>query len=148
MIEFSNPEHGERIAASAGVLFNPRYDVVVARTERGDLYGGTVFKDYTGVSVAGHMAGFNPRWINKDLLWVTFDYAFNQLKVATLFGPIKETNSKALELDLKLGFSPTARIKDVFPCGDMILLSMKRDQCRWLDMPRPKRFEERVLVGG
>lgn len=147
MIEFNNPEHGKRIGEKVGIGFNPPLDVVIARTRGGELLGGVIIKDYTGVSAFIHVAAFSPNWMNKDFLWVVFDYPFNQLKIATLFGPIKESNSKALEFDLKLGFIPSYRIRDVYPDGDMILLSMKRDQCRWLQMPRPAGFDSRVAGG-
>ena len=66
------------------------------------------------------------------MLWITFDYPFNQLGVKKLIGQVPSSNLKALEFDKKLGFKEEARISDVFPDGDLIVLSMRREDCRWL----------------
>lgn len=73
------------------------------------------------------------------MLWITFDYPFNKLKVNKLFGLVRESNKKALAFDTKLGFKVEARITDVFPAHEaMIVLAMYRDDCRYLKMPVPR----------
>lgn len=134
MIEFNNVEHGYAIADLAGTSFNPDVDVVISRSEEGELWGGSIYTSYTGASVAVHIAGFRSDWINKDMLWVGFDYPFNQLGCSKLFGQVPETNIKALEFDLKIGFKIVARIADVFPDGDLFIVCMDRAECRWLKL--------------
>jgi RimJ/RimL family protein N-acetyltransferase len=139
MIEFGNVAHAERIASEAGISFNPVTDITIARSENGELLGGVIFKDYTGRSITIHVAAFNPRWINPDMLWITFHYPFEQLGVQKIFGQVCVKNSRALEFDRKLGFKEEAIIRDVYPDGDMILLGMYRDDCRFLKM-QPRAF--------
>lgn len=134
MIEFGNKEHGYRIAKEAGCTFNPETDQVIAVTSQGKLLGGNIYTGYTGASIHLHMAGFEPAWANRDFLWVAFDYPFNQLGCKKVFGQVPETNLKALEIDLKLGFKIVARIEDVFPDGACLLLALAREDCRWLDI--------------
>jgi hypothetical protein len=131
-IEFGNLEHGHRIAVEAGCTFNPAVDQVISVTSEGNLLGGNIFTGYTGASIHTHMAGFVSNWANRDFLWVVFDYPFNQLKCKKVFGQVAETNTRALEIDLKLGFKIEARIEDVFPDGACLLLAMYREDCRWL----------------
>lgn len=137
MIVVGNVADGHTIASSAGCIFNPTRDHVISRRERGELFGGVIFKGYTGSSIAGHIAGIAPGWINRDMLWVMFDYPFVQLKCLKLLGEVPSRNLKALDFNFKLGFKVEARISDVFPDGDLIILSMRREDCRWLTL-RPR----------
>lgn len=133
-IEFNNIEHGYRIAAAAGCIFNPAVDRVISVTSEGKLLGGNVYAGYTGASIHLHMAGFAPSWASRDFLWAAFDYPFNQLGCKKVFGQVPETNTRALEIDLKLGFKIEARIEDVFPDGACLVLSLAREDCRWLKL--------------
>lgn len=134
MIELNNPQHAEVIAKVAGIVRNPMTDACISRSEDGKLLGGVIYKDYTGFSLSMHVAGFAPYWINRDMLWVCFDYPFNQLRCGKLFGPTSADNIQALEFNQKIGFKLDTIIRDVFPTGDMHLLSMYREECRWLKL--------------
>lgn len=141
-IVINDAAHGEAIAEAAGVIFNPSAHQVISRAVDGVLYGGVILTDYTGASITMHMAGFGDNWANRNILWAVFNYAFNQLEVKKVFGQVPETNTRALEIDLKLGFSVETRVKDVFKDGDLLVVSMYRDQCRWL------RLKPRGVIGG
>lgn len=134
MIEFNIFGHGHTIARYAGTSFSPESDAVVAHTLGGKLLGGVVYKDYTGASVTMHVAGFSPRWIDKDMLWVAFHYPFVQLGCERVFGQVNENNTHALEFDRRLGFKEIVRIPGVYPDGAMVLMGMERPHCRWLDI--------------
>jgi len=134
MIQVSNPAHGYAIAAASGTIFNPAVDQVIARVENGRLWGGVTYQGYTGASIQVHMAGFVPRWCDRDTLWVTFDYPFNQLNCRKVFGQVPETNAKSLEICLRLGFKIIAKIDDVFPDGACLVLALAREDCRWLNL--------------
>lgn len=132
MIVFNDPIHGQVIAEAAGTQFNVLADVCIAREEDGVLLGGVVFQNFTGASIGLHVAGFDPHWINKDMLWVTFHYPFVQLNCKKIFGQVPASNKRALEFDLKLGFKIEATISDVFEDGDCVVVSMRREDCRFL----------------
>jgi hypothetical protein len=134
MIKFNVIEHGYRIAKAAGCHFNPEVDRVISVTSEGNLLGGNIYTGYTGASIHLHMAGFTPNWANRDFLWIAFDYPFNQLGCKKVFGQVPEYNTRALEIDLKLGFKVEARIDDVFPGGACLVLSLAREDCRWLKL--------------
>jgi len=142
-IRFNEVSDGHRIAKLSGVAFNPLVDQCIARFNRDDggLMGGVVYKDWTGVggSIAMHVAGIRPRWVNRAMLWVCFDYPFNQLQVKKVFGAVPSYNKVAYEFDKHLGFQDEATIQGVYPDGYLMLLSMTREQCRFLDMP-PRTF--------
>lgn len=100
----------------------------------GKVLGGVLYHGYTGIggSVTIHTAG-NGRWVSKDLLWAVFDYAFGQLFVSKIFGPVASDNLPMIDIILRLGFVPEAVLKGVYPGADQLVFSMVRDQCRWLD---------------
>lgn len=132
MITAGNLDHARAIAKEAGCFFNPECDHVISRSENGKLLGGVIFQGYTGASIGIHVGSFDPRWLNKDMLWIAFHYPFDQLGVQKLFGQIPSDNRKALDFNNKLGFKEEARIAGVFPDADLVVMSMRREECRWL----------------
>ena len=141
MIRYNSPEDGHAISTLAGVPFNERVDIAIARTsEDGTLLGGVIFNSYTGASIQIHMAGFRDNWANRDILWCAFHYPFVQLGCRKLFAQVPETNTKALEIDLRLGFKIITKIDDVYPDGGVYVLSMVAADCKWLSVqPRHVR---------
>jgi hypothetical protein len=122
---------------------------------RPDAYGGTVlggfaFQNFTGEdgSIVAHMAGVGPHWCSRDLLWMCFDYCFNQLRVHKIVAPIPGHCPAALKQDLRAGYVHEAIIAHAFPGGgDMHILSMTKAQCRWLDMKQNnyrRNYEEKA----
>lgn len=132
LLEQGNVQHARAIAKAAGTFFNPECDHVISRQVNGRLLGGVIFTGYTGASIGLHVAGFDPNWINRDILWLTFSYPFSQLNCAKITGTIPSSNLAAVRFNEKLGFVEETRVKDVFPDGDLIIMSMRREDCRWL----------------
>ena len=94
------------------------------------------------------MASFRPRWIDRELLWLTFAIPFNIWGVDKLIAPAQSTNEKAVDFILHIGFTIETTIKDVFPDGDMLIMSMYRKSCRFLNMRRPQHFTFESYVDG
>ena len=133
MITSDHDKHARAIAKAVGVFFNPECDHAIIRTEGDELLGGVIYQGYTGASIRAHIAGFKPRWIDKDTLWIIFDYPFTQLGVRKIIGHVHSTNLKALDFNRKLGFKEEARIEGVFRDADLVIMSMRREDCRWLE---------------
>lgn len=70
--------------------------------------------------------------ITPEFLWYGFYYPFEELKVRKLIGIVASTNEKALRLDKHFGYVTEAIIKDAAPTGDLHILTMTKDQCRYL----------------
>jgi hypothetical protein len=138
--ELNNYEHGELIAASSSHGFNPKFDRVVSRTSGGKLAGGVIYQGYMGTSVTMHVASWQKTWLTRDLLWLIFAYPFLQLQVTKCLGFVPTTNPHALLFDLRLGFVEEYRILDAVPYGDLVVISMRQEQCRWIQCPAPKVF--------
>lgn len=140
MIEFGNIEHGWAISKAVPRCYNPVVDVVISRTKDGKLLGGVIYEGFTGSSVFIHQAAFDSRWINRDLLWIVFHYAFVQLGCKKVIGTIPSSDPELLALNLKFGFNVEHVIEDGYPDGGMMILSMKREACRWLDL-KPREWK-------
>jgi hypothetical protein len=138
VIRFNNPSDGRQIAQKAWTKFAPG-DAVIARVAGSKLLGGVIFQHYTGTSMYAHAAGFDPHWINPDMLWVCSDYAFVQSNCKVIFGNIPSCNHKTLEFAKKIGFKEIVRVPDAFPekLGDLVFVRFDREDCRWLKI-RPK----------
>jgi hypothetical protein len=135
VIWLNDIDHGRQIAHAAGTGYDTERDRVISRiTSDGNLMGGFVFTNFSQVAIQVHMAGFIPNWCSPTLLVVVFEYVFNQLKVDKLIAPVPSTNIAALEQDKRAGFVEMARLPGLVLDGDMIVLSMSREQCRWLKL--------------
>lgn len=143
MILFNEPGHGQLIATAAGCSFDPEKDVVITRNGNREVLGGVIYQGYTGASVRLHVAGFTPHWGSIDMLWVCFDYPFNQLDCKKLIGFVPSFNEEALAFDYKLGFKYLTRIPGVYPGGDLIILEMSREDCKWLGL-RPRSLQRTI----
>ncbi len=134
---------GAALAKMGNSLYNPLLDRCVARvTPEGNILGGAIFRNYTGVggSVNIHVASFGKGWITRMLIFMTYDYAFNQLGVKKIFGNIPMKNVDALKFARAAGFNVETIVPDVFPGDDMVVMSMYRDECRFLP-PSARRAE-------
>jgi hypothetical protein len=134
MIEVNNIVHGAMIGAIIPRPFNPDCDKVISNVERdGKLLGGVIYDGFTGNCIFMHQGGFEKNWLTKDMLWVVFDYPFNQLGVGKVCGTIRSSRKELLAFNERLGFIEECRVKDAYaPGDDMIVLSMTPERCRWL----------------
>jgi len=129
----TNISFGYQIAEAAGVQFNPACDRIIARVEDGRLLGGVIYTNFTGASIAMHVGSWDPTWCNTlYFVWAVFDYPFNKLGCNVIFGQVPESNSKALDFDIKVGFKVIGYVPDVFYDGGVHIIAMYRDECRWL----------------
>jgi len=99
------------------------------------LRAGVLFDNYNGRSACMHVAAVSgARWMTREYLWVCFDYPFNQLGVTKLIGLVDSTNVPAQKFDENLGFVLEATIKSAGKVGDLLIYTMERSQCRFLEM--------------
>jgi hypothetical protein len=150
MIHIDNHEHGQRIMEAAGSDFSPVTMEVISRSENGVLYGGAIYENYTGKggSVLAHIAGFKPNWLNRDMLWIMFNYPFVQLDCRQAFGQVKASNHDVRKFNKSLGWEEIFTLEDVFPDDDMILIRMKREDCRFLNIKPKKVGPKRTVDNG
>ena len=97
----------------------------------GVLVAGVTFETYTGRSMFVHQRidSSPPR-----AFWFGFaDYSYNQLGCLRVTGLVESTNTKALKLNKHIGFEIEATLKDAGEEGDLIVMVLWRDNCRFLN---------------
>jgi RimJ/RimL family protein N-acetyltransferase len=97
----------------------------------GEIIGGVLYDNYNGATIEMHCAGVG-RWLTRTFLNAVFDYPFNGIGVHKVVGLVDEANMAARKLDAHLGFVHEATIKDGAKGGDLLILTMTREQCRFL----------------
>ena len=98
----------------------------------GYLVAGVMYECWNAASLWIHVAGEGKHWLTREFLRVAFDYPFNQLKAKVLVGLVPANNTKARRFDEHLGFKLLGPIPDGHKDGDLLVYTMRRDECRWL----------------
>lgn len=118
----------------AGVQYTPDLKTLVWLDKKGYIRWVVGYNNFLGKSVQMHIAsikGYETR--PRQLLYDAFDFPFNVLHVDLLIGVINSLNIHALNFDLKLGFREKTRWKNMHEDGgDLIILEMHKNDCRWL----------------
>jgi RimJ/RimL family protein N-acetyltransferase len=98
----------------------------------GEIVCGVLFENYNGRSVQIHVAVKPGSRMTKEWLRTLFRYAFCELKVNKIIGVVDSTNPAALNFDRHIGFKDEAVIEGAGRYGDLILLSMTKNNCKYL----------------
>lgn len=102
----------------------------------GTLLAGAIYDNcYPGASCAVHLAA-EPGGITREFLWYGFWYPFRELKVRKLIGMVSSANTKAVKLNLHFGYIIEGVITCACPDGDLVLMTMTPEQCRFLERSR------------
>lgn len=111
--------------------FEKFYAIGVER--RGRLIAGVIFDNFaTEVRCSMHCVGVEKNWCSRALLRACFDYAFNFAKCKVIVNIVESNNVQSLKFTKHVGFEEVGVIKNGAKDGDLIVLAMQREQCRWL----------------
>lgn len=99
----------------------------LARVKDGEIIGCVGYEGFTGTACMMHMAGVKPGWFNRTFMRLAFNYPFEILGLKMVFGHVPSGNTKALEIDLRLGFKELIYIEGAHPDGGIHLLQLKRE---------------------
>jgi RimJ/RimL family protein N-acetyltransferase len=111
-------------------LCDPNFQAVGIKRD-GKMIAGVVYDHYAQRSINMHVAG-EGKWATKHNLRIFFDYPFNQLQVNKVVGYVDSTQQKIINFDKHLGFVEESIIKDAGYWGDIVILTMTKEQCRFL----------------
>ena len=100
--------------------------------EQEKLIAGVVLEGYNGRNANVHIAGVGRHWLNRNMLTTFFHYCFNHLGLTRLTGLVPVSNAAALAFDLHAGFKLEYTMPDGARDGDLHILAMRREDCRFL----------------
>lgn len=122
---------GEWVALRVGDFFNPACMSAIGwQNERGQLTAGVTYRDWNGASIEAAIAADKP--LTRSFVRAIFDYPFRQLQARKLIVTTTLDNHKSVNLLTKMGFITEARLRDAAPSGDVIISTMRREDCRYL----------------
>lgn len=104
----------------------------LARVEGGIIRGVVGYDNYNGASIMMHVAG-EGAWLNREMLRVCFDYPFNVCEVKMIIGMVPSGNVEAMRFNYHLGFKKVLELKGAHPDGSLVLMTMTRGECRYLN---------------
>ena len=100
---------------------------------KGKLIAGVVFDSFaSNTRCSMHCVGVEPNWCSRELLYHCFNYVFNDAKCKVIINTVSSTNESSIAFTKHVGFTEMSRIKDGAVDGDLVILVMHRNDCRWL----------------
>jgi len=109
--------------------------------ETGSILCAAIFDNWTSTSVQVHQVIRNPFVIRHGFFAEVSKYVYVTCDRAIMYGLVRASNKKALKLDLNIGFTEVARLKDAVMFGeDMVILELRKEDCKFL----PQEFREAV----
>lgn len=101
----------------------------------GKVVAGVMYERFTGKSVVASIAVDDPKRLTREWLWAIFDYPFNQLGVSKILVHVCSSNEASAHLARRFGFKTVAVVPEVYEDGDMIIMELVRNDCKWLEKP-------------
>jgi hypothetical protein len=96
-----------------------------------NLVAAGLLNNITATNANAHIAFDGKYALKRVLIRAFFDYAFNVLRLERLTGLVDADNEDALRFDYHIGFKHEFTIKNGNG-GDVMMLVMHRDDCRWI----------------
>ena len=102
--------------------------------EKGPI-AACLFEGSNEASIMLHIAtDGTKKWMNREYLWFVFYYPFIQLGINKIIAPIESTNRQCSTFVEHIGFALEATLKGCAPDGDLLIYTMSKDQCKWLNL--------------
>ena len=125
----SNPYIGDWVASRINGQFDKYSSNALGLLINGDIKAGVIYEDFNKASVVCHIAC---EFLSGEFLAAIFDYPFNSLNVNKIICPVASDNQKSINLVEKMGFSIEGVLTDCHPNGDILLYTMKKQDCKYL----------------
>ena len=98
----------------------------------GEIIGVVVFSGFTEYDCHISVASSSPKFLTKKLLDVIFHYAFITSAKRRVTAIVEDGNTKAIDMNLRLGFIRESVAKHWYGNKDGIVLRMLREECKWV----------------
>jgi hypothetical protein len=106
----------------------------IGQEKDGNLVAVIAFCNFVNNSCAMHIGTVGENWMDRNLLWACFDYPFIKLEKKVILATMEASNDEAIKLNRHLGFQDKALIEDAHENGDLLLMTMKKEDCKWLNL--------------
>jgi L-amino acid N-acyltransferase YncA len=93
------------------------------------------YNSFVGRTCCMHTVIQRPEMVTPRIVREAFEFPFVICSCEAVLGLVDSTNDAALNFDTKLGFREIARVPNGGTEGDLVVLQMLRNECRWLRKP-------------
>lgn len=90
------------------------------------------YNAFVGRTCCMHTVIQRPDLVSPRIVRQAFEYPFLVAECIAVLALVDSTNEAALKFDTKLGFREIDRIPGGGVDGDLVILKMMRNECRWL----------------
>ncbi len=94
------------------------------------------YNNFNGNLCSMHTVIQKPEFMNRTIIREAFEFPFIRCARTHIIAPVDSTNEAALNFDKKLGFKEVYRFPEGGLDGDMVILTMSKEECRWLGKER------------
>ena len=127
----NGPEIGYWVADQLSSAFFADKSVAIGLLKDDKIVAGVIYENWNGVSWVVHMATVGR--LTPGFMFAMCDYPFNTCNAHKVIAPVEIGNIKSANLVKKMGFVPEAVLKDCHPNGDLVLYTLKKSDCRFLE---------------
>ena len=107
--------------------------VMIGLEKDGEIVCVFGYDNFNGKSCHQHIVYKPGEYVQREFIWYVYHYPFNELGVDMLIGMTPANNDKALRLAKHAGFVEKYRIVDSDPGGDIVLSTLNKQDCRFLN---------------
>jgi L-amino acid N-acyltransferase YncA len=126
----AGPHVGHWVMSRIGGFFDPVCMSAIGWQNDGRLTAGAAYRDWNGVSIEGQIAADRP--LTRGFLFAIFDYPFRQLGARKIIATTTADHIRSIRLLRRLGFLEEACLRDAAWGGDLIIFTLRREDCRYL----------------
>lgn len=122
---------GPWVARRVGLVWNPATATAIGLARRDEMIAGVIYEGWNGASFSCHIAVeglMTPRYLS-----AIFHYPFVHCGARKIIAPVSESNARSIRFVQKLGFRKEAQLLDAHPDGSLLLYTMEREKCRFIE---------------
>lgn len=123
-------EIGAWVADKINGIYHSESSSAIGLQKDGNTIAGVIYENWNKASIFCHIA-IEGR-LTKAYLKAIFDYPFNVCKVDKIIVPVVSTHDKSIKLVKNMGFEEEARIANASEHGDIVFLTLTKENCRFL----------------
>lgn len=116
------------VSQQGGGEADPQTSSAIGWTSGGELLGAVVFHKHNGKSAWANIALAKP-FPCKQLLHAVLHYSFSQLALRCLLFQVASSNIPSQTLVRRLGATLEATLREADPSGDMLIFSLRPENC-------------------
>lgn len=109
-------------------------ETFIAVEKDGELVACSGYDRWHKTSIQQHIFIKKGVTVPRAFWWFIAYYPFVQLGVDMLIGITPSDNEDALRLAKKYGYVEQYRIEGAHPGGSLVIQTLHKDQCKWLNM--------------